>query len=138
MMANGTPADAQATTAALNRAALVLGVGALACGVFALTDAVQYRFVRLDGPSLPTLLVLAIVAIAGGWLGHRLLVVAAGAGFLAAAVLQLIQLGGQPNWLRGDGSTFSLFLGLGVGLLVVGLTRAPAAAAESPTSTEGT
>jgi hypothetical protein len=49
-------------------------------------------------------------------------------------VLQLVQLGGDPNWLRGDGSTFSLFLGVGVGLLVLGLVREPAADSPGPHS----
>jgi hypothetical protein len=120
------------TTHPIDRAALILGVGALACSVFALFDAVQYRFVRLAGPGLVVLVVLAALAIAGAQLGRRVLVAVAGAGFLAAAVLQLVQLGGDPNWLRGDGSTFSLFLGVGVGLLVLGLAREPVADSPVP------
>jgi hypothetical protein len=109
----------------VNRAAFVLGLGAAASALFALADPVQYRLVRLDGLGVVVLLVLAVVAMAGARLGRRLLVAAAGAGFLLAAVLQLVQLGTGPNWLRGDGSTMSLFLGFGVGLLVLGLTPIP-------------
>lgn len=113
----------------MSRAALVLGVGAVAAGVFALFDAVQYRLVRLAGPGLVVLLLLGAVAVVGGRLANRLVIAAAGAGFLAAAVLQLVQLGRDSNWLEGDGSTVSLFLGFGIGLLVLGLTPVPAGAA---------
>lgn len=116
----------------LNRAAFVLGVGAAATSVFAFIDPIQYRLVRLHGPGLATLLALAVLAIAGALLNRRGLVAVAGAGFLAAAGLQLVQLGGATNWLRGDGSTFSLFLGVGVGLLVLGLVRAPATGRHTP------
>ena|SRR5215813_11373409 len=109
----------------VNRAALVLGVGVLASGLFALVDRDQYRMVRLDGPGLVVLLVLGVLAVAGGWLGRRELVAAAGAGFAVAAVVQLVQLGRGTNWLHGDGSTLSLFLGFAVGLLVLGLTPIP-------------
>lgn len=108
----------------VDRAALVLGIGAALCSMFAFVESVQYRMVRLDGAGMAVLLVLAAVAMAGGRLGRRLLVAAAGAGFLVAAAVQLVQLGTGPNWLRGDGSTVSLFLGFGSGLLVLGLTAA--------------
>ena len=121
----------------LNRAAFVLGLGAAASGVFALADPIQYRLVRLHGLGLVVLLALAVLALAGARLGRRALVAASGAGFLLAALVQLIQLGGGTNWLRGDGSTFSLFLGFGIGLLVVGLTPIPDVSDPAET-TEGT
>ena len=107
----------------LNRAAFALGVGAAATSVFAFIDPIQYRLVRLHGPGLATLLAFAVLAIAGALLDRRV---------LAAAGLQLVQLGGATNWLRGDGSTFSLFLGVGVGLLVLGLVLAPATGRHTP------
>jgi hypothetical protein len=115
------------TDEAVWRSAWVLGVGGLLCGVFTFIDAVQYRLVRVEGWSLAVLLALAGLAIAAGVLRQRLLVVAAGGGFLLAALLQLIAWTGS-NWLGGDGSTVSLFAGLGVGLLALGLTPLPAAA----------
>jgi hypothetical protein len=110
---------------AVNRAVLVLGAGAIASGGFAFVDAVQYRMVRLGAGSLAVLLVFAVLAIAGARMGRRALVTAAGAGLLAAAVLQLLQLGSGANWLGGDGSTVSFFLGVGVGWLVLGSVRPP-------------
>lgn len=107
-------------------AALVLGVGAVAAGVFALFDAVQYRLVRLAGPGLVVLLLLGALAIVASRLADRRVIAGAGAGFLVAAVLQFAQLGRASNWLQGDGSMASLFLGLGIGLLILGLTPVPA------------
>jgi len=127
----------------VNRAALVLGLGALASWVLALVDLVdpadptQYQLVRLHWPAWAVLLVLGVLAVAGGRLGRRGLVAAAGAGFGLAAVVQLVQLGRGTNWLHGDGSTMSLFLGFGIGLLVLGLTPIPDVPDPNPT-TEGT
>lgn len=119
------------------RAALILGIGAVASGVFSLFDDVRYRLVRLSGAGLVVLLLLGVLAIVASLLANRRMVAAAGAGFVVAAVLQLAQLGRATNWLRGDGSTVSLFLGLGVGLLVLGLTPVPSdvAGADTPERT---
>lgn len=117
---------ADAAAERVRRAALVLGVGAVAAGVFALFDAVQYRLVRLAGPGLVVLLLLGALAIVASRLADRRVIAGAGAGFLVAAVLQFAQLGRASNWLKGDGSTVSLFLGLGIGLLILGLTPVPA------------
>ena len=117
---------ADAAVERIRRAALVLGVGAVAAGVFALFDAVQYRLVRLAGPGLVLLLLLGALAIVASRLADRRVIAGAGAGFLVAAVLQFAQLGRASNWLQGDGSTVSLFLGLGIGLLILGLTPVPA------------
>jgi len=118
------------------RAALVLGLGAVAAGLFALFDAVQYRLVRLAGPGLVVLLLLGVLAIVGSRLARQPVVALAGAGLLAAAALQFAQLGRAANWLKGDGSTASLFLGLGIGLLVLGLTPVPADVAGDHTERE--
>lgn len=121
----------------MRRAALILGVGAVASGVFSLLDDVRYRLVRLSGAGLVVLLLLGALAIVASRLADRRIVAAAGAGFVVAAALQLAQLGRAANWLRGDGSTVSLFLGLGVGLLVLGLTPVPpdVAGADTPERT---
>jgi hypothetical protein len=122
-------------TEGINRAAFVLGLGAAACSLFVFVDPIQYRLVRLHGLGVAVLLVLAVVAMAGARLGRRPLVAGSGAGFLLAAAVQLVQLGDGPNWLRGDGSTLSLFLGFGVGLLALGLISVPDAAPEPVEST---
>jgi len=109
----------------INRAILVLSAGAIACSGFALVDPVQYRLVRLGGLGLAALLAFAVLAIAGARLHRRFLVTVAGAGLLAAAALQLLQFGSGANWLSGDGSTVSLFLGVGVGWLTLGGLRHP-------------
>lgn len=118
------------------RAALVLGLGAVLAGLFALFDEVQYRLVRLEGPGLVVLLLLGALAIVGSRLARRPVVALAGAGLLAAAVLQFAQLGRAANWLKGDGSTSSLFLGLGIGLLALALTPVPADLAGDRTERE--
>lgn len=110
----------------LDRAAFVLGIGALACSVFAIAPGSQRNkadFVQLQDLGLTVLLVLGAIAAVGGLIGNRLIVIVAGAGFAAAAVVQLVQWGHATNWLAGDGSTASLLGGFGIGLLAVGLTR---------------
>ncbi len=119
----------------MSRATVALGLGALASGLFAVVDPIQYRLVRVQGPGLAVLLALAAVAVVGGRLARRALVVSSGAGFLLAAAVQMVQLGAGTNWLRGDGSTFSLFLGFAAGLLTLGLTPvSPPAADTAPTT----
>lgn len=110
------------------RSALVLGVGALACGLFAFVEPIQYRLVRLDGWSLLLLLVLAGGSVAAALLRSRPLLTGAGAGFVVAAAAQLAVWGGS-NPLGGDGSTVSLYAGIGIGLLALGLTQLPEPAA---------
>jgi hypothetical protein len=109
-----------------NRAVRALAAGAIAAGAFVFVDPVQYRLVRVGWLSLAALLVFATVAIAGARLNRPALVTAAGAGLLAGAGLQLFQLGSGTNWLGGDGSTVSFFLGIGIGWLVLGTLRPPA------------
>ena len=54
------------------------------------------------------------------------LMLAAGAGFLLAATVQLALLaGGSSGFVGGNASTFSLWLGLGVGLIAIGVVRGP-------------
>ena len=107
-----------------DRAALVLGVGALACSVFALAPGSQDKadFVELKDTGLIVLLILGAIAALGGLVGNRLVVTVSGAGFAVAAVIQLVQWGRDTNWLAGDGSTVALLGGFGLGLLAIGLT----------------
>jgi len=113
------------TAAPFDRAAVVLGAGALVGALFALTtggpEPVNLIHVRRVG--LLVLIVLGALAVVGGLLRRVLLVIAAGTGLVLAAVLQLLQVGRSPNWLGGDGSTLALMGGLGLGLLAVGLTN---------------
>jgi hypothetical protein len=107
----------------LDRAAFLLGAGALASAVFAISPGSQGQadFVQVADAGLVVLLVLGVLAMLGGLIGQRLIVIVAGAGFVAAAVLALVQWAGGANWLAADGSTVALFGGWGIGLLAVGL-----------------
>jgi hypothetical protein len=71
------------------------------------------------GWTVAVALVLGALALAAGWTARPVLGVVAGAAFLAAAAVQLAVWAAGDDWLGGDGSTISLWLGLGVGLLLV-------------------
>jgi hypothetical protein len=59
-------------------------------------------------------------------LEERALMLAAGVAFLLAAAFQLTLLaGGSSGFLGGNASTFSLWLGLGVGLIAIGMVPGP-------------
>jgi hypothetical protein len=104
----------------LDRVAVTLGaVSVLSAGFVVVRGDVQ--FVRLRGWGVAVALVLGVLAVAAGWTARRVLAAAAGAGFLVAAGLQVVLWAGGVNRLDGDGSTVSLWLGLGVGLLAAGL-----------------
>lgn len=111
------------TRSPLDRAAVALGVCALAGGLFGwLTrESPPIDFALVRGATLAVLASLGVVAVLGGVLRRRALVLLAGAGLALAALLQLLQLGGSTNWLDGNGSTLSLMGGFGLGLLAVGL-----------------
>lgn len=115
------------------RAVIGLGVGAAASVLLSLADKRPWWVVTLDGTGRLILLVLAAVTVAAGLLAMRALVAVAGLAFLAAAVLQLVQMSWTgANLLGGDGSTLSLLLGFAVGLLALGLTPAPASHGNAP------
>lgn len=121
------------TRSRLDRAALAIGLLAL---VAAATTSLGYA--RLRGPGLVVTVVLGLLAVVAGWLALRLLALASGIGFLAAAALQIVQLGGRAGHvehgvLNGNASTFALWLGLGVGLVVLGRTPAPGPASGDDT-----
>ncbi|MFD4242165.1 hypothetical protein ACFWP3_11295 [Streptomyces sp. NPDC058525] len=118
----------QAPGSAVGRTAVGLGVGAALCTVLGIADAPPWRIVTLGGTGMLVLLLLAVAAVGAGLSGVRSLIAVAGAGFLAAAVLQLAQIAWTgANLLGGDGSTVALLLGFAVGLLALGLTPALAA-----------
>jgi hypothetical protein len=121
------------TSDRLDRAALVLGVVSIVSAVFVFVPG----FVEIRAAGLVVALVLGLLAVVGGWLDERTLVIAAGAGFLLAAAVQLVLLaGGSSGLLGGNASTFSLWLGLGVGLIAVGLAAVPEVTEESLEATD--
>jgi hypothetical protein len=121
------------------RAVLALGAVALASPLFALSTSSNNNFVLVRGLGLVVLPLLGLVAILGAVTSRTPIVLLASAGSLAAAGLQLLQFGRSPNWLGGNGSTFSLLLALGVGLLVAALAPIPLASDdEHPPTTRGT
>jgi hypothetical protein len=115
----------------LDQAVVGVGLLALASCLTTLGSGELDPF-RLRGWGLVVTLALGAVAVAAGWLAMRPLALAAGVGFLAAGALQIAQLRGEAGvavehgLLGGNASTFALWLGLGVGLAVLGLTRDPA------------
>lgn len=107
----------------LHRATLVLGISAVASCVFALTEGMGQTFnlIHLRGAGVAVIAVLGVLAIVAGARKLPVLGLVAGVGFIACALLQLVQLGQPLNLLAGDGSTMSLSGGLGIGLASVWL-----------------
>ncbi|QHK19772.1 hypothetical protein GU243_08565 [Pseudarthrobacter psychrotolerans] len=110
-----------------DRAAVVLGAAALLGSLFALSTGgpAPLDLIHVRGAGLIVIVALGVIAVLGGVLGLRVLVIVAGTAFVAAAVIQLLQAGQEVNWLGGNGSTLALMGGLGFGLLAVGLTPRP-------------
>jgi hypothetical protein len=104
----------------LDQATLWLGAASLASTVFAVIGG-QFQFVQVRGWGLAVAVGLGLVALVAGWASRPPLAVLAGAGFVAAALLQVVIWTTGGNVLRGNGSTAALWLGLGVGLLALGL-----------------
>ena len=121
-----------ARTEPSGRAALALGVVGVISPAFALTTSSNNNFVLVQGLGLVVFPVLGLVAVLGVALAKRLIVILAGAGFALAALVQLAQFGRSPNWLDGNGSTFSLLTALGIGLLATALTPSVPSADEAP------
>lgn len=107
-----------------DQAALTLGLVGLISPLFALSTSSNNNFVLVRDLGLLVFPVLGLIAVAGALTMRSILILVSGAGFAVAALLQLIQFGHATNWLGGSGSTFSLFMALGIGLLVAG-TLAP-------------
>ncbi|MEJ7629449.1 MAG: hypothetical protein WKF54_07645 [Nocardioidaceae bacterium] len=98
-----------------DRAAMTLGLAGVASTLYALSTS--------QGAGLFVVAVIGACAVLGAVRGIRLLVLAAGALYLVAALIQLAQLGRSTNWLDGGGSLFAVMLGLGVGLVTLVLAR---------------
>jgi hypothetical protein len=119
----------------LDRAALVLGLVSVVSAVFVFVHG-TFQLVQIGAAGLVVALVLGLLAVVGGWLDERTLMLAAGGGFLIAAAVQLVLLqGGSSGFLGGNASTFSLWLALGVGLIAVGVAAVPEATEESVEAT---
>jgi hypothetical protein len=114
----------------LDRAAVALGAVSILSAAFIFVHG-TFQIVQIGAISLVVALVLGLLAMAAGWLAEATLIVAAGVGFLLAAGVQILLLaGGNAGFLGGNPSTFSLWLGLGVGLIAIGLVPRPELAAQ--------
>jgi hypothetical protein len=103
----------------VDRAAVALGAVSLASlGVAQFKD--RYAVLELRSWSIVLAVVLGVAAIVAGLSRQRWAVTATGAVFVVAAVVQ-VPVWGSGNWLGGNGGAASLWLGLGVGLLALGL-----------------
>ena len=103
----------------MRRGAFALGALAVGSPLFALGRPRFTDFLTMKPAAIIVVPVLGLLVLVGAVTGLRLLVFLAGLGFALSALLQLTQFGRSPNWLGGDGTTFSLLLGLAVGLLAV-------------------
>jgi hypothetical protein len=108
---------------ALDRAVLSLGAASVASALFTFVRG-DLEFVTVRGGGLAVALVLGGLSVVAGWLGSRALALLCGAAFLLSAGVLLTLLGARGNggFLDGSGSTFGLWLGLGVGLVALGAT----------------
>jgi hypothetical protein len=110
----------------LDRAAMVLGGVSIVSSVFVFLDGGNFQLVQIRAAGLVVALVLGVLAVFAGWFQEATLILAAGAGYLLAAAVQLVLLaGGSGGFLGGNASAFSLWLGLGVGLIVIGAVSRP-------------
>jgi hypothetical protein len=143
LTAESTASDTSADEG-VRRAIIVLGVLGLLAGVagtvialraglsLAETSGARVGFFHHTNPLGGLVSVaLASIALLGGLRQLRALVLLAGAGFTAAALSVVV--GGavrELNVLGGTGSSLSVYLGLGVGLLVCGAVLRPARQAD--------
>ena len=122
----------------LHRATAVLGFAALASCLFFFTGGLGETVnpIHVRGGGVAVLAVLGVLAIVSGTRKLPILGLVAGIGFLAFALLQLAQLGQPFNIVGGDGSTMSLFGGLGIGLVSVWLVSRASIAQAKGTAKE--
>lgn len=111
------------TRSRADRAAMWLGALSVASLLF-LAVKRELHFVDIPKAGIPVAIVFGLMALAGGWLANRAVIVAAGIGFLAAAAFQVVLQTAGSSYANGsNGSTMGLWLGLGAALLALGLTR---------------
>lgn len=83
----------------------------------------ELHFVDMPKAGIAVAILLGLVAIAGGWLGSRPLMIVAAGGFGCAAIVQVVaQTAGASLANGSNGSTLGLWIGLAAGLLALGLT----------------
>jgi hypothetical protein len=104
---------------ALDRAAAGLGAVSIGSVAFVVLRG-DWDFVRVRGSAVAVAAALGAAAVVAGWTARPALAAAAGIGFLAAAVIQVVVWAAGDNFLGGDGSTVALWLGLGAGLITTG------------------
>ena len=111
------------TRSALDRAVVTLGAASVLSSALAFASE-DWEFIRMHRGAALVALLLGLLAGVAGWLASRMVAVIAGGGFLLAALVLLVLLASHGNggYLDGSASTFALWLGLGVGLVVLGLT----------------
>ncbi|AYY14520.1 hypothetical protein EF847_19300 [Actinobacteria bacterium YIM 96077] len=102
------------------RACLALGSASVASVVFVVEGLGDFRFMRVSGAALVIALVAGVLAMSAGGFARAWPAVTAGIGFVGAAVFQVISVAMGRDWLGASLSTASFWLGLGVGLIVVG------------------
>lgn len=105
-----------------DNAAVALGTVSIA-SLVSLVLTGDLRFAVIQGAAIGVALVLGALAIVAGLAALPWLAAVTGAAFVAAAILQVVLVTLRVTWLDGNTSAAALWLGLGVGLLV--LARAP-------------
>lgn len=106
-----------------DQAVLALGASSLLSIVFTAADGDPWEMVEMPGTAVIIAAALGVAAVVAGVFGLRIAAVAVGAAFVAAAVVVLVESSLGEKWIGGTGSTFSLWLGLGVALMAAGLVR---------------
>ncbi|WP_223167040.1 Rv1678 family membrane protein [Nonomuraea sp. SYSU D8015] len=112
------------------RYALALGVGSVVSAVFVFASG-DWRFVEMTAVSAVAAVLLGLVACVAARLGRPSLILAVGVLFLLAALLVLGDMTFGWRLTGGTGSLFSLWAGLGVGLVAAARWR-PSVAPASP------
>lgn len=105
-----------------DRFALALGVASVLSAVFVYTHGDPWQLVKMTAQAVPVAIVLGVLAGLSGILGRPAAQTAAGGLFVLAALVVLAELAFGWSLTQGSGSTLSLWLGLGIGLLAAGLT----------------
>ncbi|MGI5288992.1 Rv1678 family membrane protein [Nonomuraea polychroma] len=99
--------------------ALALGVASAVSAVFVFARG-DWRFVEMTAVTASVAVVLGLLACLAARLARPPLLLAVGALYLLAAVVVLAELALRLSLTGGNGSVFSLLLGLGAGLLAAG------------------
>lgn len=118
----------------VRRSQMLIAAVALVAGAIALLFARDVAFTSARGARVGSLfsvnalgalltIALSVVAFASALLRRFGGVLLAGAGFVVAAAIQVVQSGRTTNWLGGRPSTFSFLLAAGVGLSVLAIAQ---------------